>query len=76
METTKEINIEVLAERIKELPTQTIVMLVNDINRVFKKSKKSPLTSGRLFFNDYCKKIAETLNTPSKKELIFKYRLA
>lgn len=76
METTKaEINILRLAEKIKELPTQTIVNLERDINAIFKKSKKGSLSSGKLFFNEYCLKIAETLNTPSKIELVYKYRL-
>lgn len=73
METTKEINIEVLAERIKELPTHTIVQLVRDIA---KRSKKKQLQSGTLFFKDFCKKIAEALTKETTKELISVYDLS
>jgi len=67
-----ELNIEVIAERIKELPTATIVQLVRDIA---KKSKKKTLSSGTMFFAEYCKTIAKALTKETTKELVHTYNL-
>lgn len=67
-----EINIEVLADKIKDLPTQTIVQLVRDIA---KKSKKKTLQSGTMFFAEWCKAIAKALTKETTKGLITVYGL-
>lgn len=66
---------ETLVENIQNLPTHQINALVNDINVIAKKSKKKTLSSGQMFFRDYCGKIAEALQKGSAKELVHKYRL-
>lgn len=63
---------ETLVENIQNLPTHQINALVNEIAR---KSKKKRLSSGQMFFRDYCKAIAEALQKESTKELVYKYRL-
>jgi hypothetical protein len=68
----KEINLEILAARIQDLPTGTIVQLVRDIA---KRSKKKTLKSGTMFFKDFCKLIAENLTKETTKELVYVYRL-
>ena len=67
-----ELNIDLIAEKIKELPTHTIVQLVRDIA---KKSKKKTLRSGTMFFADYCKTIARALTKETTKELVKTYNL-
>jgi hypothetical protein len=63
---------ETLVEKITELSTNEIVSLVNDIA---KKSKKKRLSSGNMFFRDFCKTIANALQKESTKELLHKYNL-
>jgi len=64
--------VEVIAKKIEEMPTQTIVKLIGEIA---KKSKKKSLKSGSLFFKDFCKVIAGNLTKESTKDLITKYQL-
>ncbi len=65
-------NVELLAAKIEELPTQTIVQLVRDIA---KRTKKKTLKSGTMFFSEWCKTIAQALTKETTKELIHIYRL-
>ena len=74
---TNEINVVVLAEKIKQLDTKVVITLVTDMNAIFKKSKKKALSSGTQSFNQFCETIANNLaNRPIVKSLIEKYNLA
>lgn len=67
-----EINIDLIAAKIKELPLQTTVQLVRDIA---KKSKKKTLQSGTQSFAEFCKTIARALTKETTKGLIQVYNL-
>lgn len=73
---TNEINVVVLAEKIKQLDTKQVLAIVSEMNAVFKKSKKKALTSGTQTFNQFCETIANNLaNRPIVKPLIEKHKL-
>lgn len=67
-----ELNIDLIAAKIQELPLGTTVQLVRDIA---KKSKKKTLQSGTQSFAEFCKTIAKALTKETTKELVKTYDL-
>lgn len=67
-----EINLQVVAENIKQLEPRVVSKLINDIARA---TKKKALRSGTQNFSQFCETIANSLTKQSTKFLIEKYEL-
>lgn len=69
---TPEVNIQVLAAKIKALDTHIVRNIVADIAKA---SKKKTLSSGTQTFAQFCETVASHLTKQSTKPLIEKYNL-
>ena len=63
--------IQTIADRIATMQTRQIETMVSEIA---KQTKKKKITSGNLFFKDYCRKIAEFV--VNRTTIVQKYNLA
>lgn len=61
-----------LASKIQAMPTNEVNVLITEIAR---KTKKKRLQSGNMFYSEFCKHIAESLQKQSTRELIVKFNL-
>lgn len=59
-----------VAAALSEVPLATLANITVDIA---KRSKKKRITSGSMFFKDFCKIVAEQLVKPANHEILAKY---
>lgn len=69
-----------MEEKINNLSEKLATMDVREFDKIVgdiaKKTKTKRLTSGTMFFRQYCKSVAEAMLKPSTESLIAKYNLA
>lgn len=64
------VTVDKVVAALNEIPLATLVNITVDIA---KRSKKKRITSGSMFFKDFCKTVAEQLVKPANYEILAKY---